>query len=656
MPFVVAAPAAVIGATGALWYLLTLLLGLDSHTPARFISGVVFGLGGFVLLAASSNAPVDRVAPPPWYRSISVGLLCTLALWLVSAAAFSGWSGWLIAVLGGLSCVAADRRTMGSRRERTVHQALLVFVMLATVERVVTTLFVEDDAYVGLGVLCSVLVAIFLPVERFQRWSLQLVPTAQNGLVERPKDIEGYRNEVLALAAFLEPADIPKSLVVAAAQAAGAGRASSLRTLAPAAISETGVDSLHVSPIAQEFARTRMLAEERKAWAARAVRMLAESFPENYRDTATWPWCERLLPHALTAAKHAEELDVARGVAALLLDRVGGYLVECGRPTEAREVTSSALAHASAGFGDTSTQVATLHARLARLNEPGNVTVDMADSPLVEVPDAGDRTALAFHFTSLGDTRRDEGDVAAARRHYTAALAHARYSLGRKHPLVADLRARLDALPGRSKPESDEKRLVLGCFSLVVAVVLICVVFAVIRNVGGDGRMSESDVALTKVEQLADLCAAEPRYYPDAAEFTGAAPHPVHIFRRSNYDKSFRHEPFRVADAPVQETQLVGCAVQTRTGPRVTMCTYPDRPEIPLHQATYLLTVYETRTGVKLGTQTITASRGQCPTTYEPPPEDKPWMLYAGPSDDQYKQALVPIEDVLTTRPTQEVI
>ena len=653
MPPVVAAPAVVIGAAGAFWYSLTLLFGLDTASPARFISGAVLGLGGFALLATSPAAPADRVVPPPWRHSIGYGLLCTVAMWFVSAAAVDGWSHGFIAVLGGLSCTAAGRRTAASRNERIVHQITLVLIMLAALERVINAIFLDHDPYLGLGILISALAAVFLPVERFQRWSLRLVPGKDRQSLEKPQDIREYRNEVLALAAFLAPTDIPKSLAVAAAQAAGAGRASSLRTLAPVALTEVGADSLSLNPIMQEFAWQRMLAEERKEWATRAVRMLAGSFPENYWDAGTWPRCERLLPHAVAAAAHAEKLDVARGAAAVLLDRAGGYLAECGRRAEARALLTSAVSHAAAGFGDTAEETATMHAHLARLNEPGNTTVDLStvDAPSARRPDSPDRTSLALHFASLGDTHRDAGDAKTARRHYLSALTHARYALGRKHPLVADLRGRLNALPGPTRAEADEKRLVLGCFSLVVAALLICVGFALFRNVGDEG-MRAADDQLTSTAQLAELCDSSPRYFPDAAPFTGQPPHPARFFRRTETGDAFQPEPYQPAPAPAQATQLVGCAVQTRTGPRIAMCKYTDQPEIPLHQATYLLTVYETRTGIKLGTQTITAPRGQCPASYDEPAEDQPWMLYAGPGDDQYQQALVPIEDVLTTRPS----
>lgn len=619
MPFVVAAPAAVIGIIGAIWFTLTLLLGIE----ADFADGILFGAGAFTLLAASHRAPSARITPPPWTRSTALGALCGVAFWLISMPAIGVSGAAMVALSGGFAVTAADRRTAATRRARNAQRAFIVAFALVSVERLIAETIFENNPYPGLGALCALVAAAFLPIDRIQRWAVDLKPNGRRIIF---RDIGGYRDEVLAIAAFLAPVDLPKSLAIKAAHEAGPGRARSLRSLAGTALVEVSDDSLNIHPQAQEFARQRMLAEERKSWAARAVHALAESFPDDPRDTGVRAWAERLMPHALTAADWAEKLDVARGAAALLMDQVTGFLLESGRLEEARSAHARALTHARAGFGPTSAEVATIHARMADSEGGG---------------------ALAHKFALLGDTQLEEGDPEAARRDYQTALVHARSTLGGKHPLVAELRGKMAALPPPSKDEANEKRLVIGCFSLVVAVVLICVGFLMFRGFGDEG-MRASEEPLTEVNQLAALCGEAPRYFPDAQPFAGPEPHPVRIFRRSSRDSEFRLEPYAVAAAAVPSTQLVGCAGQTRTGPRIVMCQYPDRPEIPLHQATYVLAIYETRTGLKLGTQTITATAGDCPADYEPPGEDRPWMLYAAPSDEQYRRALLPVEDLLT--------
>ncbi|WP_117212785.1 hypothetical protein [Allorhizocola rhizosphaerae] len=623
MPFVVAAPAAVIGGLGALWVTLTLLIGLE----AGFLSGVILGLGAFVLLAVSHGAPVARVTPPRWRRSLLLGLLCGVALWLVSVAAIGPIGSVAGAVVGGLACAMADRRTTATRRATLLHRALLVLLLLVTLERLTAKAFFDNDPYAGLGALCAVIAAAFIPMDRIRRWTAERQPVPAKIIY---RDFGGYRAEALALAAFLEPVDVPKSLLIETAHEIGAGKAGSLRGLAATAMVETGPDSLNVNPQAQEFARQRMLADERRWWTARAVRMLTEAFPPGpWASAESRAWCERLMPHALALSGWAEKHNVERGAMALLLDEVAGYLAEAGRLEDARSAAALAVAHAAAGFGPASPEVATLH---ARLEQPQQTAVDRAE--------------LAHQFALLGDGHRDTGDLDAARRDYRTALVHARSALGGRHELVGDLRARLAALPAPARDESNERRLVIGCFSLVVASVLICVGAVVLRGIG-DGRMRASEDALARVEQLAELCASSPRYFPAADAFAGAEPHPVRLFRKSNNDSEFTLEPYTVAPAAPSATQLVGCVTQTRTGPNLATCKYPDRPEIPLHQATYVLSIYETRTGAKLGTQTLTATHGECPPSYQPPPETKPWMLYAAPADDQYRQAILLVEDLL---------
>ncbi|HZM84343.1 MAG TPA: hypothetical protein VFC19_52150 [Candidatus Limnocylindrales bacterium] len=664
MPFVVAAPAAVIGAIGG-------FMALFGAEPGYF-SGILFGLGAAILLAATGKAPVERVGPPPWSRTILIGLCCTAALFSIGWSAV-GFGGWATALVGGAACAIADRRTMLNKSTRNLHRVLSIAAILAAAESVVT------QPILGLAALTGAGAGLLFPVDLLTRRPRLRIGSAHS-------ISGGYGNEVLAIAAFLDATDIPKALVTAAANEVGAGRASSLRTLAIGALLDVGPDSWQARPMVQEFARKRMLAEERKAWAARAVRMLTLNFPQ--APKAGDELCERLVPHALAAVGYAEALDVERGPAAVLLDRVATYLAAMGRLEEAQTARKRAIAHASAGFGEASAEVATLHSHLVRgrsaassaasswpssgassvassassaassapPSEPAGPGVVGSSVPSV-VPVGVDlsslstedgysgRSALAFSFAQTGNVRLEAGDVAGARRDYRAALNNARFSLPRNHPLVAEVRARLAALPQPARDEDNEKRLVVGCFALVVATVLICVGFTVVRDLS-ESRSKASDKELRTVDQLVDVCNSNQRYFRDAAAFAGPEPHPAQVFRRDSNDTAFRRELFGV-DVDPRKNQLVACALQTRTGPPIATCKFTTQPEIPLHEAIYQITVYETLTGRRLGAQAVTANKGQCPISYTPPPQGKPWMLYAAPSDDQYRQALQPVLDLL---------
>lgn len=64
--------------------------------------------------------------------------------------------------------------------------------------------------------------------------------------------------------------------------------------------------------------------EERQMWAERAVRLVNAAFP--VADEEMWPTCERLLPLALTAAKHIEQQQMTFQEAGRLLFEAASYL------------------------------------------------------------------------------------------------------------------------------------------------------------------------------------------------------------------------------------------------------------------------------------------------------------------------------------------
>ena len=68
------------------------------------------------------------------------------------------------------------------------------------------------------------------------------------------------------------------------------------------------------------------------------------SFPDESWEVATWPACQRLLPHVLAATEHAERLEVAGEEAGWLLDRASSYLRERGQYRQARPLAERALA------------------------------------------------------------------------------------------------------------------------------------------------------------------------------------------------------------------------------------------------------------------------------------------------------------------------
>ena len=97
-----------------------------------------------------------------------------------------------------------------------------------------------------------------------------------------------------------------------------------------------------VHRLVQAVLRDELNAAECRNLAERAVKVLNRTFPDaNY---ANWPRCERLLPHALTVQTWIEREDLRIPEAARLLNRVGFYLYNRARYTEAEPLLRRALA------------------------------------------------------------------------------------------------------------------------------------------------------------------------------------------------------------------------------------------------------------------------------------------------------------------------
>jgi hypothetical protein len=126
--------------------------------------------------------------------------------------------------------------------------------------------------------------------------------------------------ELLMLAAFLAPDDLPMPLLVAHHSQLSEPLSSATRdpmTLADAVaalrryylIGVTG-DGLSVHQLLQTVIRGTLAPEAERTWAAAAVHLLYASFPVDSDEVGAWDHCQRLLPHMLAGVKHAQRLKV----------------------------------------------------------------------------------------------------------------------------------------------------------------------------------------------------------------------------------------------------------------------------------------------------------------------------------------------------------
>jgi hypothetical protein len=104
--------------------------------------------------------------------------------------------------------------------------------------------------------------------------------------------------------------------------------------------------------VVQEVVRGRLDNEARGRWAAAAVQPLAAAFSGDvFVDPTTWDHAGHLLPHALSSAAHAEQLEGAGAEASWLLDRAGSYLQARGQYRQAEGLLQRAVTVGEAALG-----------------------------------------------------------------------------------------------------------------------------------------------------------------------------------------------------------------------------------------------------------------------------------------------------------------
>ncbi|OPX81961.1 MAG: photosystem I assembly protein Ycf3 [Methanosaeta sp. PtaB.Bin087] len=264
--------------------------------------------------------------------------------------------------------------------------------------------------------------------------------------------------DLLNLCAFLAPDDIPKSLLtggiehlpeplasavtdeMALNDAVAALKRYSLMTVAD--------DTLSVHRLVQAVARDRLSEEERKRWAETAVRLVNGAFPYDSVNVRTWDECSVLYPHALVAAKYAEEVGTAPRATSCLLNQIGLYLKGRAQFDEARAAYERALKIDKEVFGLNSN-----HPNVAKtLGNIGNVLRQKGDLDGAELAYGkvllifkevygldSSHPDVALTHMNLGNVLYQKGDLDGANLAYEKALSiyDKVYALDSNHPEIA---------------------------------------------------------------------------------------------------------------------------------------------------------------------------------------------------------------------------
>ena len=179
------------------------------------------------------------------------------------------------------------------------------------------------------------------------------VATTWSLALQRLRDIDPAAVDLLALASFLAPDDLPLPLLAGHAHLLPeplASTAADPLALADAVVAlrrfslvRVVADGLFVHRLLQTVVRAGLDAEAAKTWAAAAVRLLQAGFPGS-REAADWLECERLLPHALATADYGQRLEVESELWLWLLGESATYLWRRGQYRQALALDEQALA------------------------------------------------------------------------------------------------------------------------------------------------------------------------------------------------------------------------------------------------------------------------------------------------------------------------
>jgi len=260
--------------------------------------------------------------------------------------------------------------------------------------------------------------------------------------------------DLIKLLAFFAPDDIPREILCDGASQlpeplAGAvcdrlGLDDILAILRGYSLADVQPEGLSVHRLVQAVTRDLISDEEKGTWAEAAVKLLSAIYPFHQHDLATWRLSERLLPHGIAAADHADKLSAAGPETALVLKHIGTHLLWVASLHEARRALERALNIAEAVFGPDHINVAFV------LNQLGAVHRDLADYQgakafceralsIFKATCGTDHPNVGGELANFASMVHHTGDLQGARKIFDQALSISEEGLGPSHPQVADI-------------------------------------------------------------------------------------------------------------------------------------------------------------------------------------------------------------------------
>ena len=258
--------------------------------------------------------------------------------------------------------------------------------------------------------------------------------------------------QLLNLCAYLATDDIPLDLIRGGAQYLPDPLANTVADtlsfnqaktmLRRYSLAEVADDALSIHRLVQAVTQDKLDEENQNIWCDAALRLVANSFPNDSGDVRTWPECSRLLPHALIVNRHIASLNITPEDTGMLLNQVGIFLKEKAEFTEAKEMFERALRIDEKVFGPNHPTVAT------RVNNLGGILESLGDLKgakehyervlrIDEVAYGPEHPKVATGINNMGGVLELLGNLNDAKEHYERALRIDEAAYGSEHPKVA---------------------------------------------------------------------------------------------------------------------------------------------------------------------------------------------------------------------------
>ena len=251
---------------------------------------------------------------------------------------------------------------------------------------------------------------------------------------------------LMGILAFLAPDNIPLELIstdimsdIEKGEAVAA-----LSEISLISWSDSGQDTsnINVHRLVQDVMKERLGEERESEFAAVAVKLVAQLFPNPASDVRNWPLCALLYPHANTVLATAPDEGETAQMTTLLLNQLAVYLQARADFTEAEPLMRRALTIDEKSFGPDHPNVAIHLNNLAQLLQDTNrleeVEPLMRRALLIDETSFGpDHPNVAIRLNNLAQLLKATNRLEEAEPLMRRALAIDEKSFGPDHPNVA---------------------------------------------------------------------------------------------------------------------------------------------------------------------------------------------------------------------------